>query len=316
MNGALSFPTDAFEARLREVLRSQVEFIELIGDDLVTAGGKRTRPALTYLAFRALGLDAHPQEHDVAVAVELLHSASLLHDDLIDDADTRRGAPTAFRRFGNVVSVMSGDYMLSKLLVLLASTTPGLVRAFGETAAHVCEGEVLQFQVAAYGEYSHEHYLNVIYGKTAALVELAASAPALLVGASDAHQRALADFGREYGMAFQMQDDLLDLAGTEALIGKPVGGDLREGKATLPILYLLEGPDGDEVRAILERRAAHEGDVDRVRALAFAQGAVDRTRAAIQDRALRAVTALRALPASPARDRLEAFAAQAADRVK
>lgn len=310
-------PMPAFEARLREVLRSRVEFIELIGEDLVAAGGKRLRPTLSYLAFRALGASLDdPRATDLAVGVELLHSASLLHDDLLDDADTRRGHETAYRRYGNVVSVMSGDYMLSKLLVLLADMPQPLTRAFGEAAALICEGEVLQFQVAAYGDYRLEHYLDVIYGKTAVLLELAARAPALLLGAAQDQHDALAAYGREFGLAFQMQDDLLDIAGEEASLGKPVGGDLREGKVTLPTLYLLDGESGAEVRAILERRASRPGDVERVRELAQAQGAFERTRAEIQARAENAILALRALPPSPARDRLEEFAAAAGNRVK
>ena len=133
----VAVPNVAFEGRLREVLRSRVEFIELIGDDLVAAGGKRTRPLIAFLAAQVLG--AHPgrgnwnEVVDVGVCIELLHSASLLHDDLIDDADTRRGKPSAFRRFGNVVSVMSGDFMLARLLMLLSSLPGGaaLIRAFG-----------------------------------------------------------------------------------------------------------------------------------------------------------------------------------------
>jgi len=271
-------PLDTFEDRLREVLRSRVEFIELIGEDLAAAGGKRLRPSLVYLSVRLLG-GQDAQAHDLAVAIELLHSASLLHDDLLDNADTRRGRETAFRRFGNVVSVMSGDYMLSKLLVLLGNlpdpaAAQALTRAFGETAAAVCEGEVLQFQVAAYGEYSLEHYLDIIRGKTGVLIELAVTAPALLLRAPQAHLEALRTFGREYGLAFQMQDDLLDLASDEATLGKPVGGDLHEGKATYPVLLLLDGPDGPEVRDILERRASRPEDVERVRTLAALHGRV------------------------------------------
>jgi octaprenyl-diphosphate synthase len=311
-------PLATFEERLRSVLRSQVEFIELIGEDLAAAGGKRLRPSLVYLATRVLG--GHDDSaHDLAVAIELLHSASLLHDDLLDDADTRRGRETAFRRFGNVVSVMSGDYMLSKLLVLLSglpAASQALTRAFGETAAAICEGEVLQFQVAAYGDYSLDNYFQIIRGKTGVLVELAVTAPALLLGAAAGQQAALLDFGREYGLAFQMQDDLLDLAGDEATLGKPVGGDLREGKATYPVLLLLAGPDGAEIRQILERRAATDGDVARVRALAEAQGAFGATRSEIARRSRLAVQALSVLPASPAREKLESLAMLEAQRVK
>ncbi|GAA5512537.1 octaprenyl diphosphate synthase [Deinococcus carri] len=307
---ALTLPGAVFETRLREVLRSRVEFIELIGEDLVAAGGKRARPAVTFLAAQTLGLEAQDTRWsavtDLAVCVELLHSASLLHDDLIDDADTRRGQQAAFRRFGNVVSVMSGDFMLSRLLTLLAGLPQGaaLTRAFGEAASQICEGEVLQFQVAAYADYGLKQYLDIIHGKTAALLELAASAPALLLNAPAPQREALLTFGREYGLAFQMQDDLLDLMGDEATLGKPVGGDLREGKATLPVLHLLDGPHGGEVREVLERRAAGPGDVARVRELALLEGAAGRTRGEIHRRARLAVEALEALPASPAREAL------------
>ena len=317
---SLSVPDVAFETRLREVLRSRVEFIELIGDDLQTAGGKRTRPLIGLLAAQALG--AHPGQPrwegvlDLAVCTELLHSASLLHDDLIDDSDTRRGHQTAFRRFGNVVSVMSGDFMLARLLTLLAGLpgAPALTRAFGMAASDICEGEVLQFQVASYADYSFEHYFRVIHGKTAALVELAASAPATLLGAPACEHEALSTFGREYGMAFQLQDDLLDLTGEEELIGKPVGGDLREGKATYPLLLLLETPDGDEVRAILERRAAQEGDLARVLDLVSRYGAAEATREEIRRRAGMATEALRVLPPSEARSALAALAERERDR--
>ncbi|MBB5235374.1 polyprenyl synthetase family protein [Deinococcus budaensis] len=307
---ALTLPGAVFEARLREVLRSRVAFIELIGDDLVAAGGKRARPGVTFLAAQALGADpdspAWSAVTDLAVCVELLHSASLLHDDLIDDADTRRGQQAAFRRFGNVVSVMSGDFMLARLLTLLAGMPHGaaLTQAFGAAATRICEGEVLQFQVAAYADYSLDNYLDVIHGKTAALVELAASAPALLRAAPAPQQAALATFGRAYGLAFQMQDDLLDLMGDEQALGKPVGGDLREGKATFPVLELLKGPHAREVRAVLERRAAEPGDAARVRDLALLEGAAESTRQEIRRHAGLAVQALGALPPSGARDAL------------
>ena len=315
MKNSPAAPLEAFEARIREVLRSRVEFIELIGEDLVMAGGKRLRPAVTFLAARALGPE-DPREVDLAVAVELLHSASLLHDDLIDDAASRRGQEAAYRRYGNIVSVMSGDFMLSKLLLLLADLPPSLTREFGETAAHICEGEVLQFQAAAYGEYTLDTYLNIITGKTAALLRTAARAPALLMGAPPEHYAALSAYGLEFGLAYQMQDDLLDLAADAETLGKPVGGDLREGKATLPTLYLLEGPHADEVRAVLERRAGRPGDVERVRALAQEQGAFEATRAEIRRRAELARAALRELPPSPARSALEELAETAAERVK
>ncbi|MFC4637619.1 polyprenyl synthetase family protein [Deinococcus hohokamensis] len=319
---SVALPDAAFESRLREVLRSRVEFIELIGEDLVAAGGKRTRPMITLLAAQALGLSPAsalwPQALDLGVCVELLHSASLLHDDLIDNAETRRGQQSAFRRFGNVVSVMSGDFMLARLLGLLSGmpSGPALTRAFGETASQICEGEVLQFQVAAYADYTLAHYLSIIHGKTAALTELAASAPARLLQSPPAHLEALRTFGGEYGLAFQMQDDLLDLCGQEHLIGKPVGGDLREGKATLPTLLLLEGPHAGTVRDVLERRAAEPGDVALIQRLAEESGALEKTRQEIRRRACTAADALQALPPSEARAALRSLAVREIERTR
>jgi NADH/NAD ratio-sensing transcriptional regulator Rex len=171
-----------FETRLRAELRSDVAFIEAIGDDLVRAGGKRLRPTLAFLAADLVGADPETAM-EVALAVELLHAASLLHDDLIDDAETRRGAVAAFRRYGNVVSVMSGDFMLARVLGLLArSGSAEFTRLMSETAALICEGEVLQFQAATLETYDLDVYRRVIEGKTAALLATALEAPALLAG--------------------------------------------------------------------------------------------------------------------------------------
>jgi len=302
-----------FESRLREELRSDVAFIEAIGDDLVRAGGKRLRPTLAFLAADLV--DADPEVGmQVALSVELLHAASLLHDDLIDDAETRRGAVAAFRRYGNVVSVMSGDFMLARVLGLLAgSGSATFTRLMSQTAALICEGEVLQFQAATLETYEMDVYLRVIEGKTAALLATALEAPALLAGASDDACRALRRFGLSYGRAFQMQDDLLDLLGDPARLGKPVGGDLREGKATLPVLALLEA-GVEEPRAILRRHAREEGDVERVISLVREHGIDRRAAAAVQAQAEDAITALGVFAPSPARAALIGLAQRELDR--
>ncbi len=303
----------AFESRLRAELRSDVAFIEAIGDDLVRAGGKRLRPTLAFLAADLV--DADPEVGmRVALAVELLHAASLLHDDLIDDAETRRGAVAAFRRYGNVVSVMSGDFMLARVLGLLASSgSSDFTRLMSQTAALICEGEVLQFQAATLEAYDMDVYLRVIEGKTAALLATALEAPALIAGASDGQRAALRRFGLGYGRAFQMQDDLLDLLGDPDRLGKPVGGDLREGKATLPVLALLEA-GVEEPRGILRRHAREDGDVDRVIELVRTHGIDRSAAAAIQAQAADAIAALDAFAASPARDALVGLAQREIDR--
>ncbi|GGJ23455.1 polyprenyl synthetase family protein [Deinococcus roseus] len=303
----------AFEERIREVLASKVEFIRLINGDLVGAGGKRFRPALVMLAARALGIQ-DLRELDLAVAVELLHSATLLHDDLIDDASTRRGMEAAFRKYGNAVSVLSGDFMLSRVLKILSAHPSSLTAEFAETSMRICEGEVLQFQVASYRDYSLDNYLEIITAKTAVLMATAVRAPALMIDAPEPILDAMTTYGLEYGRAFQIQDDLLDLTSDSGKLGKPIGGDLREGKATLPVLYLLESEHADEVREILARRAAEPGDVERVRTLAQQTGAIQKSRREITDRVHRAVAALQILPSSPARQALESLALAEAER--
>jgi octaprenyl-diphosphate synthase len=302
-----------FEARLRSELRSDVAFIEAIADDLVRAGGKRLRPTLAFLAADLVG--AEPETAmEVALAVELLHAASLLHDDLIDDAETRRGSVAAFRRYGNVVSVMSGDFMLARVLGLLARTaSAGFTRLMSETAALICEGEVLQFQSATLETYDLEVYRRVIDGKTAALLATALEGPALLAAAPAAQRDALRRYGMAYGRAFQMQDDVLDLLGDESALGKPVGGDLRDGKATLLVLELLAA-GVEEPREILRRHAREPGDVRRIVELVRAHGADRRAAAAIVAEAEGAIAALAVFPPSASVDALTALAQREIDR--
>ncbi|WP_456411954.1 polyprenyl synthetase family protein [Oceanithermus sp.] len=303
-----------FDLRLRELLRSDVEFIQLIEDDLITAGGKRIRPRLALLASEVLGGVPHALE--LALAVELLHSATLLHDDLVDDAETRRGREAAFRKYGNAVSVLSGDYLLSRVLFLLAETgRVELVYLFAEAARLLAEGEVLQFQAAAYREYSEAQYYRIIESKTAALMRAATEGAALLGDAPRPLRKALAAYGRAYGLAFQMRDDYLDLMGEEARLGKPVGGDVREGKVTLIALWLLEAHP-DEVEPILLRRGREPGDVERLRRLAEVSGVAARVVAAIEERVEEARRALAALPEGPARAALEGLALAELERLQ
>ena len=304
----------AFETALAAELKSQVAFIEAIGEDLVSAGGKRLRPALAFLAGRLLNADAEVGMR-VALAVELLHSASLLHDDLIDDSDTRRGHEAAFLRYGNVVSVMSGDFMLARVLNLLAQAdSAAFTLLMSETAARICEAEVLQFQMATLETYSLDNYFSIIEGKTSVLLAAALEGPAILSGASDTARDALRTFGLRYGNAFQMRDDYLDLLGSAAALGKPVGGDLREGKATYPVLLLLNA-GVEEARTILRRHARGEGDVARMVALVRDFGADERTRERIVTETDAASVALSLLPASPERDVLERLAKRELERV-
>ncbi len=304
----------AFERRIEAELRSDVAFIQAIGSDLVGAGGKRLRPSLAFLAGALLEAEAESTMR-VALAVELLHSASLLHDDLIDDADTRRGTAAAFRRYGNVVSVMSGDYMLARVLGILAKTGSSAFTALmSDTAARICEGEVLQFQMATLETWDRPTYQVVIEGKTAVLVAAAVEGVAVVSDASDATREALRAYGMAFGRAFQLRDDFLDLLGDPATLGKPVGGDLREGKVTLPVLGLIE--DGNaEALAIVRRHAGDPGDVERLIELVRQHGGDRRTQSAIAGEVEAATAALASLPPCPAREALMALPRAELDRV-
>ena len=304
-----------FEQRLAQELRSSVEFIEAIGEDLASAGGKRLRPSLSFLAGKLL--NASPEAAlQVAISVELLHSASLLHDDLIDDAETRRGHEAAFRRYGNVVSVMSGDYMLAKVLNLLADANHAdFTRLMSQTAAQICEGEVLQFQMATLETYSFENYKRVIEGKTAVLLAAALEGVAILTHASLEERKALREFGMAYGRAFQMQDDYLDLLGDEKKLGKPVGGDLREGKATYISLVLFDA-GSEEARAIVRRHAKNPDDTNRMIELVRECSADEEAKAQIISEANTAIKQLEIFPDSEAKKLLIQLALKELERAK
>lgn len=302
-----------FETHLATELRSSVEFIEAIGDNLVSAGGKRLRPSLAFLAGRLLGAEREVVM-PVALAVELLHSASLLHDDLIDAAETRRGHEAAFRQYGNVVSVISGDFMLARVLGLLArADNQALSLLMSQTAARICEAEVLQFQMATLENYSFENYQRILEGKTAELFVAALQGVALLAQADTAQCEALRGFGLHYGRAFQMQDDYLDLLGQAAQLGKPIGGDLREGKATYPVLLLLDQGVG-EAKAILRRRASQTEDIERIIALVREHGADAITRTHIVAEAEQAMACLDIFEPSEAKRTLLNLAQREIDR--
>ena len=281
---------EQFESEMKYWVASDVEFVKLIEEDLLSAGGKRIRPRLVFLVSGLLGWTKWDME--IALAVELFHSASLLHDDLIDDAETRRGHEAAFRKYGNAVSVLSGDFLLSRQLALLAKTgSIELVAMFAQAAKELTEGEVLQFQVAALEDYSLENYERIINGKTAALMRLCCEGVAALAEVSVEERNALAKFGQLYGQAFQMRDDFLDLMGDAEKLGKPVGSDVREGKLTAITLLLLERFP-NECSNILSRRADQEGDEKLLVTLAEKSGIADEVSAMIENRVFSAIDSL------------------------
>ena len=252
----------AVEAKLREsALENQNPALTSALDHLLASGGKRVRPAVTLLSARLF--DA-PRGRSVALAaaLEMLHTATLVHDDLIDGSLLRRGLPTLNAQWTPGATVLTGDFLFARAAELAAETdSVRVMRIFSRTLMVIVNGEINQMFVGR-GQASREGYLQRIYAKTASLFAVASEAAAVLGEADAATVSAMRSFGREVGMAFQIMDDILDFTGDETRLGKPVGSDLRQGLFTLPVLYFLEAyPDDRDVAALLNGRS---GDAERV----------------------------------------------------
>lgn len=304
-------------AVLRERMASEhAPRIPAVSDHLFGAGGKRIRPLLTVAAARLLGYtgDAHVK---LAGAVEFIHTATLLHDDVVDDSSERRGRPTANLLWDNKSSILTGDYLFSRAFQLMVET--GSLRVLdilANASATIAEGEVLQLSAARDVATSEAVYNVVIRGKTAALFSAAAEAGGVVAGASIEAQKALFDYGDALGMAFQLVDDLLDYWGTAAT-GKAVGGDFREGKMTLPVILALAKADGDErafwTRVITGKQV--EGNLADALRLMEKHGADEGTRTRALAQADRACAALVGLPEGHLRDALHDLAGFVVARV-
>ena len=226
---------------MREALRSDIGLLNQANDNILSHNGKMLRPALSLLMARACAPAANEASRKVAAAVELLHNATLLHDDVADASDRRRGVPTTSSILGDRASVLLGDYWLVRAMDLIFDTgvhSAELMRIFAKTLSDLAEGEMLQLQKAALGDTSREDYFRIIHSKTASLFEAACVSGALSVDAPEALLVAARSFGASVGLAFQIKDDILDYTATDAL-GKPVGVDLREQKITLPLIGAL-----------------------------------------------------------------------------
>ena len=313
---ALALEGDLLEVGrvIRERMQSEAApRIPAVTAHLVEAGGKRLRPMLVLAAARLLGYGG-VHHVDLAVAVEFIHTATLLHDDVVDDSKQRRGRPTANLLWDNMSSVLVGDFLFARSFQLMVET--GNLRVLGilaDASATISEGEVLQLAAARDLLTTEDTYLRVIRGKTAALFAAACQAGAVVAGASPDEEAALRDYGDALGIAFQIVDDLLDIEGTAAM-GKNRGDDLREGKLTLPVIRALAaagGADGTE-RAfwtrVLARGEMQDADVDRARALMEAHGALASARAEAEAWVERARAALERLPEHPLREMLAEIA--------
>jgi octaprenyl-diphosphate synthase len=280
---------------------------------LLEAGGKRVRPLTVLLASACFG-PPPPAARDVAVVAELIHLATLLHDDVVDDGQERRGRPTPRRMWGNAVSVLAGDLLLTHALERTASSAPAavLVDLFA-TLRRLVDGEVVQLRGRAKLDPREEVYFRIVRDKTASLFAWAARSGAVVAGASPEAVTARGEFGERVGLAFQLVDDVLDYAGDPRATGKALLGDLVEGKLTLPLIRVLAGrpalaADVDATRSGDDRAALRVAEVVRE------SGACDGVRALAREETARALASLERLPASGARDMLGAIARELAAR--
>ncbi len=298
----------AVEGHMAQALATDEPRVAGLIAELGTFHGKMLRPALVLLIARALG--GIDQVHTrLGSALELIHTATLIHDDLIDDADVRRTQPTAHVRFGNTTAVLLGDYFYTHAFTLVAALKlPDAMLRLVETTNVLCSGELHQQVAERDAHLSEAEYERIIYGKTACLTELAAEFGA--VGGTPAQRQAAAAFGRACGMAFQIVDDCLDFTGDPEKVGKTLSTDIERGRMTLPIIRLLAAASPAE-RTEHERHLASPGTADDVvafRATVVASGALASALATAQDHVRRAQQALSAFPAGETRDQLSVLA--------
>jgi octaprenyl-diphosphate synthase len=303
------------DAVIAKRLSSEVLLIDQISQYIVHAGGKRMRPKLVLLFANALGYGG-PERFELAAVVEFIHTATLLHDDVVDESSMRRGKPTANALFGNAASVLVGDFLYSRAFQMMVSVDRlRVLEVLAEATNVIAEGEVLQLMNMHDPDITVESYLRVIRFKTAKLFEASARLGAVLAGAESAVEEACAGYGRALGTAFQLVDDVLDYEGDPQELGKNIGDDLREGKTTLPLLIAMERSTPQQ-RALL-RHAIEEGEQEKLQeivAIVRETGALDATRAAARAEVQQASECLSLMPQNRWTESLLEFAVQSVER--
>jgi len=296
-------------------LASEVALINQISHYIVSAGGKRIRPRLVLLFSQALGFLGQ-ERFELAATVEFIHTATLLHDDVVDESSLRRGRQTANALFGNAASVLVGDFLYSRAFQMMVGVNRlRVLDVLADATNVIAEGEVLQLMNMHDADLAVDDYLRVIRYKTAKLFEASARLGAVLADAPIGVEEACADYGRSLGTAFQLVDDLLDYEGDTHALGKNVGDDLREGKPTLPLLVAMSR--STEAERELIRHAIEHGEPDRlddILAIVRRTGALEATREAARAEADKARSALSALPESSAREALLELCARSVER--
>lgn len=265
----------AVETRLNEATVAETDFLTEIAQHGLTAGGKRYRPLLAQVAAE-LGGNEGPEPIEAGVSVELVHLGSLYHDDVIDEAETRRGIPSVNDNWTNTVAILSGDFLLARASEIAAPLGEEAVALIARTYATLCEGQVRELIYTDSLDHGPAGYYSVIGGKTASLIRTSARLGAITGGADTDTVEAVSDWAWEMGMVFQITDDVLDLIASDDFLGKPAGSDIGEGTFTLPVLLAAEGDDGDEIRSLLAGGKPYGDDaIQRVIELTVDGGYID-----------------------------------------
>lgn len=306
---------DAVERRLVEVTIAETEFLTEIAQHLIAAGGKRYRPLLAQVAAE-LGSNLGGEPVEAGVAVELVHLGSLYHDDVIDEADSRRGQPSVNLNWDNTIAILAGDFLLARASEVAAPLGEEAVALIARTYATLCEGQVRELVWADDLTHGPHGYHSVIGGKTASLIRTSARLGAITGGADRESVEAISEWAWEMGMVFQITDDVLDLVASESFLGKPAGSDIGEGTFTLPVLLAAEGPRGNEVRDLLANgRPYGEDAIHEVIEITLAGGYIDVALDEAVERIRIAEKAAHRIPDNPLMDVLHSLDQYLLDRV-
>jgi octaprenyl-diphosphate synthase len=314
-SGLIGMDMLSVDGLINNRLSSGVPLVGQVAEHIILAGGKRLRPVLLLLMAGALGYKG-TDHHKLAAVIEFIHTATLLHDDVVDDSNLRRGRPTANAIFGNPASVLVGDFLYSRAFQMMVECQNlRILDIVAEATNVIAEGEVMQLMNMHDASLDVDAYLRVIRSKTAKLFEASTRLPAVLTQSSAAVETACAQYGQALGTAFQVIDDVLDYDGDAALMGKNLGDDLREGKATLPLIVAMQR--GNPAQCALVKRAIEQGEVDALAdivQIVRETGAMQATREAASSEAQLAMNSLRVLPDSLYKEALSDVASQLLDR--
>jgi heptaprenyl diphosphate synthase len=301
LESALQTRLDEVEEALQKAVRSDFDFLTESASYLISAGGKRFRPMLVLLAGY-FGDPSDPRLVPGAVAIELTHLATLYHDDVIDEADSRRGTPSANTRWDNTVAILTGDYLFARASEISSELGTDVSRLLARTIATVCDGQIREVGAAGRIDQSEQSYMETIRRKTAALIATSCRLGGMLSEAAPEHVDVLERFGEALGMGFQLSDDIMDVTSSEGELGKEPGVDLKEGVYTLPVIHALEG--NEELRGLLTAGPPDGKRLERALDIVSGDGNLSRAREAVVDAVSRATSLAGKLPDGPARTAL------------